>query len=514
MQRFTELYQRLDATNRTAEKTSLLENYFAVTPPADAAGALFFLFGNRVQRAVNTTRLREWLAEAAGWPLWLIEESYDAVGDLAETLALLVPPHATATRESLADLVAHRILALKGLPPDEQRLLVQQAWRELSPGQCFVWHKLILGEFRIGVARTLVVRALAAATGLSPAVMAHRLSGSWQPTAESYRGLFEPEAAADPGRPYPFYLAHPLAEPLESLGAIGDWQVEWKWDGIRAQAIRRAGHLLIWSRGEELVTERFPELACLRGALPDGTVLDGEILAWTGEQPLPFADLQTRIGRTRLTPKILAASPVVFMAYDVLEAGGADVRQRPQAERRRILEQIVAEAGNCAPLRLSALVTAPDWPELATLWRTSRERRVEGFMLKRRSASYGVGRTKGDWWKWKIEPYAIDAVLIYAQRGSGRRASLYSNYTFGLWRDGELVPMAKAYSGLTGQEIREVDAFVRANTIDKFGPVRVVKPQLVFELHFEGLQRSSRHKSGIAVRFPRMARWRRDKPAA
>ena len=514
MQRFTELYLSLDATNRTAEKVAVLENYFAAAPPADAAWALFFLMGNTVQRAVNTSRLREWLAEAAALPLWLVEESYDAVGDLAETLALLVPPHELATSQPLHELVSSRVLALRSEPPEKQRLMVQQTWRELSRPQCFVWHKLIMGEFRVGVARTLVVRALAHFAKVPPATMAHRLMGAWQPTAESYLALLSGEAAADPGRPYPFFLAHPLDGPLEALGEIDRWQVEWKWDGIRAQAIRRAGQLLIWSRGEDLVTDRFPELGCLQQSLPDGTVLDGEILAWQGERPLPFAALQTRIGRKRLTPKILAASPATFMAYDVLEADGQDIRGWPLVERRRKLESLIAGAGQCRELRLSPLVEAADWAELEALWQTSRERQVEGFMLKRRDLAYGVGRTKGEWWKRKISPYSIDAVLIYAQRGSGRRASLYTDYTFGLWESGQLVPMAKAYSGLTDVEIHEVDRFVRGNTLEKHGPVRVVKPELVFELYFEGIQASKRHKAGIAVRFPRMARWRRDKRAA
>jgi DNA ligase-1 len=519
MQRFTQLYTTLDSTNRTAEKVAALTAYFEDAPPTDAAWALYFLMGNKVQRAVNTARLREWLAEAAGLPLWLVEESYDAVGDLAEALALLVPPHEVASDEPLHELVERRILALKPLPVDEQQLLVQQTWRELSPAQCFVWHKLIMGEFRVGVARTLVVRALAGVAQIPPPTMAHRLMGAWQPTAESYLSLLSGESGGDdPGKPYPFFLAHPLEDELEALGEIRDWQVEWKWDGIRSQAIRRAGQLMIWSRGEELVTDRFPELACLQEALPDGTVLDGEVLAWEAVpdstqfgRPMPFAALQTRIGRKKLTPKVLKAAPVVFMAYDVLEHEGQDVRSLSMSERRMLLEQIAARARDCPQLLLSPVVQAATWDELRRDRESSRERLVEGLMLKRRASAYGVGRTRGDWWKWKIAPYSVDAVLIYAQRGHGRRASLYTDYTFGVWHEGQLVPMAKAYSGLTDDEIRQVDAFVRRNTLEKFGPVRIVKPELVFELHFEGIQASKRHKSGIAVRFPRMSRWRQDK---
>ncbi len=511
MQRFTKLYFALDSTTRTVEKVAALVRYFSQAQPADAAWALFFLTGNRIKRLVPTGLLRDWIAQTAGLPLWLVEECCDAVGDLAEAVALLVPTHDQTSSEPLHELVEQRMLSLRSLAPAEQKQIVQKAWRELSPTQCLVWHKLITGEFRVGVARTLVVRALASFAEVPPATMAHRLMGDWQPTAESYLALLSGAANEDPGRPYPFFLAHPLEQPLESLGDITDWQAEWKWDGIRAQAIRRAGQLMIWSRGEEVVTDRFPELGCLLKSLPDGTVVDGEILAWRGDQPLPFSALQTRIGRKRLTTKVLQASPVAFMAYDLLEDGGADVRSRQLAERRKRLEELVLGARDCPELRLSPVVVAPSWAALEEAWHTSRERLVEGLMLKRRDAAYGVGRPRGVWWKWKISPHSIDAVLIYAQRGHGRRASLYTDYTFGVWSNGQLVPVAKAYSGLTDEEIHQVDAFVRRNTLEKHGPVRVVKPELVFELHFEGIQASSRHKSGIAVRFPRMARWRHDK---
>jgi DNA ligase-1 len=512
MQRFTELYTALESTTRTAEKVAALVRYFSAAEPADAAWALFFLTGNRLKRLISTGLLRDWISEYAHLPPWLIEECYDAVGDVAETIALLVPPHEHCTDQPLSTLVEQRMLGLQGLPPHEQQTIVFEAWSELSQPQCLVWHKLITGEFRVGVARTLVVRALAHVAEVPPATMAHRLMGDWQPQPESYLAMLAGDETTDPGRPYPFFLAHPLEQPLDSLGDVADWQAEWKWDGIRAQAIRRAGQLLVWSRGEELITDRFPELECLQRALPDGTVLDGEIMAWQGDQPLPFAALQTRIGRKKPTPKVLAASPVVFIVYDVLEDSGVDIRERPLCDRRQRLEELVTTPG-CPELKISPVVVAPSWADLEEAWRTSRARLVEGLMLKRRDSAYGVGRPRGVWWKWKISPHSIDAVLIYAQRGHGRRASLYTDYTFGLWNNNQLVPVAKAYSGLTDDEIREVDSFVRRHTLEKHGPVRVVKPELVFELHFEGIQASTRHKSGLAVRFPRMARWRRDKKA-
>jgi DNA ligase-1 len=511
MKHFARLFQELDSTTRTAAKVESLARYFRIAPPADAVWGLFFLTGNRIKRTVSTTRLRDWAAELAGLPLWLVEESYDAVGDLAETLSLIVPPPNQQSDEPLAELVAQRILPLPQLDEMAQKQLVQATWKSLPTLHSFLWLKLITGEFRVGVAKTLVIRALAEVAAIDPAVMSHRLMGNWQPTAEFFAEVLQPETVTDAVRPYPFFLAHPLAQDVTSLGPIEDWQAEWKWDGIRAQVVYRRDQLLIWSRGEELVTDRFPELHVLANAVPGGTVLDGEVLAFANERPLPFAALQTRIGRKKLTPKVLQASPVVFMSYDLLEQNGEDIRAHPLSQRRARLEQLAGRIMADLPFRLSPLVAATSWEELKNRYKESRDRAVEGLMLKRRSSEYGVGRTVGDWWKWKSQPFSVDAVLVYAQRGHGRRASLFTDYTFAVWNDQELVPMAKAYSGLTDEEIQEVDAFVRRNTIERYGPVNVVKPQLVFELHFEGIQRSSRHKSGIAVRFPRMARWRKDK---
>jgi DNA ligase-1 len=389
------------------------------------------------------------------------------------------------------------------------------AWRALTARERFVWNKLITGAFRVGVSQQLLTRALAEVAGLDPAIVAHRLMGNWEPTAEFYRSLIAGQTGAeDHSRPYPFFLATPLEEEPSELGEVGEWLAEWKWDGIRAQLLHRGGQVFLWSRGEELITERFPELAELGRGLPPGTVIDGELLPWQGDAVMPFAQLQRRIGRKTLGRKILAEVPVVLMAYDLLEFGGEDWRVRPLNERRSQLADLVAAVPAQGRWRLSPAVPGATWEELASARQDSRARQVEGLMLKRLDSPYRVGRQRGDWWKWKISPHTIDAVLIYAQRGSGKRASLYTDYTFGVWDEGELVPVAKAYSGLTDAEIRQVDAFVRKNTVEKFGPVRSVTPELVFELAFEGIQRSARHKSGVAVRFPRILRWRTDKKAA
>jgi DNA ligase-1 len=377
--------------------------------------------------------------------------------------------------------------------------------------QRFAWNKLLTGEFRVGVSQSLVVRAIAETSGISTEVIAHRLMGEWQPTAEFWKQLVAPDTAdADVSQPYPFFLAYPLEGAVQDLGDIHDWQIEWKWDGIRAQLIRRQWRTFLWSRGEELITDRFPEIEALGALLPEGTVIDGEVLPWKDGAPLPFAQMQRRIGRKVLGQKILSEVPVVLIAYDLLEFEGVDIRDRPIEWRRAQLEAI---APPHSALVVSPLVAAASWDDLARLRQESRARKVEGCMLKRHGSPYRVGRRRGDWWKWKIDPYSVDAVLIYAQPGSGRRASLFTDYTFGIWDNGKLVPFAKAYSGLSDEEIRQVDAFVRRNTIEKFGPVHAVKPELVFELAFEGIQLSPRHRSGIAVRFPRMARWRHDKKA-
>jgi DNA ligase-1 len=384
------------------------------------------------------------------------------------------------------------------------------AWlASLERLQRFILLKLVTGEFRVGVSQTLVVRALAQASGLAATTIAARLMGDWSPTSEWFASLLSHEQRDDDrSRPYPFYLASPFDGDPAALGDPSDWLIEWKWDGIRAQLVRRAGTVHLWSRGEELITHRFPEIAAAATRLPDGTVLDGEVLAFRDEAPLPFAALQQRIGRQKLVAQMVRAVPVVFMVYDILEDEGRDVRAKPLAERRERLLQLLTAEG---VLRVSPLVTANSWQELAALRADSRARGVEGLMIKRRASPYGVGRKRGDWWKWKIDPYTIDAVLVYAQPGSGRRASLLTDYTFGVWDEGELVPIAKAYSGLSNEEIDEMDRWIRRHTRERFGPVRHVEPTHVFELGFEGIARSGRHRAGIAVRFPRMLRWRRDK---
>ncbi len=560
MKYFARLFTELDGTTSTNAKVDALQRYFARTTPHDAAWAVYFLSGGKPRQVVKTKTLRALACAAAGIDDWLFEECYQATGDLAEAIAYILPLDFEDSGLGLAEWVEMRLLPLRELAEAEVAARIRSYWRELDSQGRFLLVKLVGGSFRVGVSKLLVQRALAAHSGVDAKRIAQRMMGYMDakvlPSAIKYEALITDSAGAaadirDAGQPYPFFLAHQLDTPLHlldsKLGPVGDWQVEWKYDGIRGQIVKRAGQVWVWSRGEELVTERFPEIVALAQPLPDGTVLDGEIMVWTspGEaviapaihagRPASFALLQQRIGRKTLGKKILADAPVTFMAYDLLEIGGGDVRAKPQSLRRELLETLLADTA----LKISPIESLASWQEFAALRSESRERGVEGFMLKRFDAGYGTGRTKADglWWKWKIDPMTIDCVLIYAQAGHGRRASLYTDYTFAVWNRqptdvGEadavvkaiekrqpakpealqLVAFAKAYSGLTDEEFKQIDSVIRKTTVEKFGPVRSVKPSLVFELGFEGINLSPRHKSGIAVRFPRMLRIRSDKP--
>jgi DNA ligase-1 len=520
MLRFAALFDEIDRTTSTNAKVAAMARYFAAAPAADAAWAVFFLTGRRLKRLVPYAAIHDWTLAATGLPSWLLEESYSVVGDGAETAALVLdqlPPAADDAPLPLAQWVEDRIVPLRGMDPEVQRRRVMEWWAPLDRLQRFVLLKMITGELRVGVSQTLVVRALSDAAALPTATVAARLMGDWTPSPEWFASLLATEPTdIDESRPYPFFLASPLEAEPSTLGDRADWILEWKWDGIRAQLVRRGGSVHLWSRGEELITHRFPEIAAAATRLPDGTVLDGEVLAYRDGRPLPFSALQQRIGRQKQVAQMARAVPVVFMTYDLLEEQGRDIRDRPLQERRARLVQVLAsrsqdDAGPEGVLRVSPIVEGATWNELAAERRDSRARGVEGLMLKRAASSYGVGRRRGEWWKWKIDPYTIDAVLIYAQPGSGKRASLLTDYTFGVWEGDELVPIAKAYSGLSNEEIAEMDRWIRRHTVERFGPVRHVAPVHVFELGFEGVARSPRHRSGIAVRFPRMLRWRRDK---
>lgn len=512
---FATLVHTIGVSTKTTDKLAALIDYFSTADSKDKVWVIAIFSGRRPKRAVNSTQLATWCVELSDLPFWLFEESYHTVGDLAETIALLLPEQ-TSYKGVEAKPLHHYIEELQRIEKESEEIrkaFVMQSWMELNAAERFVFNKLITGGFRIGVSQKVMVNALAKTVQLEASVIAHRISGGWDPSTITFEELLgDGTDNVDPSKPYPFYLAYALEEPPETLGAPKEWQAEWKWDGIRGQIIKRSGELFVWSRGEELMTEKFPEYHTLQHLLPDGIAIDGEIIPCVDEKPLPFALLQTRIGRKNITKKQLQEAPIAFFAYDLLEYEGEDWRTKTLEERRAKLEEVLAKV-NHPTLVLSPVVTFTSWDELSELRLTSRDIGAEGFMLKKKDSDYKVGRKRGGWWKWKVEPLTIDAVMIYAQKGAGRRSNLYTDYTFAV-RDGDkLVAFTKAYSGLTDKEFAQVDNFVKRNSIEKFGPVRTVKPELVFEIAFEGIAASNRHKSGVALRFPRMLRWRQDKKA-
>lgn len=521
MKAFAALYQRLDRSTATLDKRAALVAYFRDARPHDAAWALYLLSGGKVggarRKIAASGELRAWIAEASSLPAWLVADSYDQVGDLAETLTLLLDdPAAGAQDRPLAEWIEDHLLAVANQPEPVRRAAVETGWRQLPAAERLVFNKLLTGALRVGVSQRLVQQALAELSGIDIARIAQRMLGDWVPSPGLLANLLSAEERPeDRQQPYPFFLASPIEAEVDSLGPIREWTLEWKWDGIRLQLLRRKGEVALWSRGEERLDGRFPEIEQAAMALPDGTVIDGELLAWRDDdaQPLPFTALQTRIQRRKPGPKTLRDTPVRVLAYDLLEFDGNDLRQHPLAERRALLAKVLATLDD-ARVVLSPTLDATDWQDAATQRALARERGVEGLMLKRSTSAYQGGRRRGDWWKWKIEPLTIDAVMIYAQAGHGRRSTLYTDYTFGVWDGERLVPVAKAYSGLDDKEIAALDRWIRANTIERFGPVRSVRGEQVFELGFEAVNRSTRHKSGIAVRFPRILRWRHDKPAS
>lgn len=520
MKRFAELIMKLATTTKTNAKLEAIRAYFSEANSEDKIWVIALFTGRRPKRSVNSALLRASCMQAANIDPWLFEECYHTVGDLAETISLLIPESDIDTKDVVEYSLSHYMNLLRNIgkeDDDVKALFVSEAWTQMNRSEIFVFNKLMTGGFRIGVSQKLMVNAIAKTTDVSPSIIAHRIMGDWNPATISFDELMSTEhSAADDSKPYPFYLAYAIENEVSELGNEDEWQAEWKWDGIRGQIIKRNDELFVWSRGEELMTDKFPEYKILQELLPNGTAIDGEIisLATPSEEgnfaPLPFSALQTRIGRKNITSKQLKEAPVGFIAYDIIEENAKDIRMISMLERRKKLEEIISKI-NVPILHLSPIINFNNWEELINVRKQSRDKGSEGIMLKRKNSEYKDGRKRGDWWKWKIDPLTIDAVMIYAQKGSGRRSNLYTDYTFAVKDGDNLVTFAKAYSGLTDKEFAQVDNFVKRNSIEKFGPVRTVKPELVFELAFEGIAESKRHKSGVALRFPRMSRWRKDK---
>lgn len=513
MEKFASLFDKIDQTFSTNEKVQFMREYFEQVPSEDAAWALFFLSGQRIKRLISSKSLFEFCLEATKLPSWIVEESYEAVGDTAETIALLLKP--TEEKEiaglSLSEWMEQRILPLRNRTYEEQKTDVIGFWNQLNQRERFILNKILTGSLRVGVSHLLTLRSVSQALNVPREILSQRLMGTWEPTKEFFDSLKEENHSSSSKylNPYPFFLASPLEDALESLGDPQEWQAEWKWDGIRAQCIHKGNKFAIWSRGNELISHQFPEILHVLEKIPEGTILDGEILAFKENLPMPFGMLQKRLGCKSPSKKIIEEVPIVFMIYDLLEFKGEDYRRYPLQKRREVFESWI----DIAPkLSVSPLVHFQTWDEIREKKLESKQRGTEGIMLKKLDSPYGLGRQRGNWWKYKIDPMTIDAVLIYAQAGKGRRANLYTDYTFGVWEGEQLIPIAKAYSGLSQEEIDRLDRWIRRHTEEKFGPVRKVKAEQVFEIAFEGIQKSNRHKSGVALRFPRISRWRNDKP--
>ena len=512
LQLFAELVTELSSSTKTNDKLQSLVDYFATGPDEDKVWVIALFSGRRPRRSVNLKLMRQWCIELAQIPDWLFTECHHTVGDFSETLALLLSETETLQRKNQnLSYYLQKLISIEKEDEAVKKNFIVESWQQMNAEEKFVFNKLITGAFRIGVSQKTIVNALAKVVNVSPSIIAHRISGNWDPLTTSFNELLSENAAVtDFSKPYPFYLAYAIDDSVESLGARELWQAEWKWDGIRGQMIKRNSELFVWSRGEELMTDKFPEYFILKDLLPDGVVLDGEIIPAIDGKPLPFAVLQTRIGRKNISKKQLQEAPISFFAYDLLEYSYEDWREKPLIERRNKLEEILSPIQNKA-IQISEVIDFNSWNDLGELRKKSRDKNSEGIMLKRKDSVYKVGRKRGDWWKWKIDPLTIDCVMVYAAKGSGRRSNLYTDYTFAVKDGNELITFTKAYSGLTDKEFAQIDYFVKRNSLEKFGPVRTVKPELVFEIAFEGIAASNRHKSGVALRFPRMNRWRKDK---
>lgn len=517
MKLFSDLYMTLDQTKSTLKKIQALVEYFRIANLNDAAWTVCLLCGERPKRLVSSTTLRIWLGEATGIKPWLIDDCYAVVGDLAETITLLTESltiRSSTPPPELHELLDIEVPRLRKLDEPELKSWMLTMWSQLEFKHRFLLNKILMGGFRVGVSKQTVIKALAKFTAIDEAEMAHRLTGHLYPTSEFFTKICSKTKVSGPetpAKPYPFYLASPLANEPKELGSPAEWSAEWKWDGIRGQAIKRADQIFIWSRGEELVTDSFPDLSIAFESLPNGTVLDGEIVAMNEDQnPAPFSQLQKRLGRKKPSQKFQKDYPVGFIAYDILEYRNQDIRHLSQRSRTKHLSDLLETSGH-KKLRISPQIEFSSWQQLAEARSKAREEKAEGLMIKSQSGAYQVGRKRGHWWKWKTEPFRIDAILLYAQAGHGRRANLFTDYTLALWEGETLVPVAKAYSGLSDEELKQLDSWIKKNTKEKFGPVRSVKCEQVLEIAFEGINASKRHKSGFALRFPRIARWRRDK---
>jgi len=505
MRLFGQLLQACLQEPKTLQKISLLSDYFNEESPENMPMALHFLMGENMGRFCSGRQLREWAAQLLGLPDWLVDESYEALGDNSETISLLFPNKPSSLAHDLK-AVCERIQQLKSEPIDVKKDWIIDVWSKSSRDDIYTFNKLLGGGIRIGASKKNVLKALSRTVHLDVDILEQRLLGTWEPTKIAYDALVNPDDIAGKGTcPYPFFLASPIQDVDATLMPFSDWQIEPKWDGIRAQLVHRQEGTQLWSRGNDLISDQFPDILDSASELPYG-VYDGEVLAWGADGPQPFADLQKRLNRKKVTRQLLASIPCIMMLYDCLEFEGVDVREQALHERCKKIRDLRPPFYTSNPLTLNGVSALNDYVKNA------RNNRVEGVIIKRLSSAYKSGRVRGDWWKLKVDPLLLDVVIMYAQKGKGIRSGLFTDYTFGVWDNNQLVPIGKAYSGLTNDEIKQVHQILNNHLTDRFGPVRGVSPCVVLEVAFDSIQESPRHKSGLALRFPRINRLRLDKP--
>ena len=540
---FGNLINNLEQCNSTKKKINLISVFIKDIDPRDGSWILLLLMSSRQKRVITGRRLKDILQASFRMPSWLIDDCFAQVGDSAETISLLWPQLKSELTDANIECseVYNKLFnepkeskplhwwmetllpAIKDATETTQNRLILKLWSDIADQDHYLTNKLITGGFRNGVSKGLVVKSIAKAYKLDESTVLERLMKPIEINNIWFQELTHPVSINRTDRgaiPYPFYLASPVEIEKIKETPPADWRLEYKWDGIRGQLIKRDTGAYLWSRGEELVNHVFPEIIEMAENLPDGTVLDGEILCWQKDvrKPMAFASLQRRLGRKTVNKKLLKECPTVFLAYDILEHKSIDIRAYNLRDRLKLLESVQLNY-NHPCLVIDNEKEFAEWEELIQLRDRARLEGAEGLMIKKISSHYLSGRKRGYWWKYKHDPMTLDAVLIYAQAGTGKRANLFTDYTFALWdnsnknsKDRKLVTFAKAYSGLNNSELMELDKWIRTHTIERYGPTRVVEQKQIFEIAFEGVMESKRHKCGLAVRFPRIHRWRIDKP--
>ena len=508
MRQFAALIRKLELSSRQNEKVLVLSAYFQEAAEKDRVWAIALLSQRRPSRTMTLRQMKKWALEFSGIPEWLFEESYQIVGDLAETIALILPPPTGQAEQGLSHWI-ETITELKGRASEAQKALVFKSWEVLDKAERFQFNKLVTGSFRVSVSQRLMTRALSLATGMPETVLAHRISGGWDPESTAFQDLVrEQSPTEEAGRPYPFQRIHPLEEGPNVLGETSGYLIDWKWEGIRCQLIRRSSNSFIWSEKGELITGAFPAIASALDNFPEGLVLDGEIVIMQDAGVGPASGIEKRLGMKKPGPKALRELPAAFIAFDILEREGTDLRDRPLLERKQQLLDLAGQVDATGEVILfSDPLPVNDWADVAGFRAEARNMRADGLLIKKRELPYRSGDVEGPWLHWKPEAHTINALLIYATRGQGGSTRQYTDLSFAVWAGDQLVPFTRTIEGLPEEDMAELSSWIRENTVERFGPVRSVRAEQVFEIAFEGIEPSSRHRSGLILRSPRILRW-------